>query len=112
MEAPIPWDRLTPVTIATCRCKLFSIHAGPQQNSAVSGPTSIASCFPGMAVRISKRTLQKNKIEPAIKLSSHLAQVGCRFEAQLSMKMNRRRIVGIDASDHDVLTERHRTREE
>src|SRR5437868_700202 len=84
----------------------------PQQNSAVSGPTSIASCFPGMAVRISKRTLQKNKIEPAIKLSSHLAQVGCRFEAQLSMKMNRRRIVGIDASDHDVLTERHRTREE
>jgi hypothetical protein len=77
-----------------------------------SGSAGIANCFLGVPVRIRECALQKNQIEPPVKLSAHFAQVGYRFEAELSMKMDRRRIVGIDPSDHDVLAERHRTRKE
>jgi hypothetical protein len=77
-----------------------------------SGSTGVANCFLGIPVRIGKCALQKNQIEPPVKFSAHFTQVGYRFEAELSMKMDRRRIVGIDPSDHDVLAKGHRTRKE
>jgi hypothetical protein len=49
--------------------------------------------------------LHKDKIEPAIKLTTHLAKVSDLLETHSLMKSKRIDIIGIDAGNEDVLTQ-------
>jgi hypothetical protein len=63
-------------------------HRPPPWLILSSGSGGIANGFLHVAVRIGESALQENKIEPAVKLASHLAQMAYRVEAKLPMKMD------------------------
>ena len=49
---------------------------------------------------------QEHEVEPPPELEPHLVEVRDALEAQSFVHPNRRRVVGVNASDHDVFANR------